>query len=288
MANLSVLSVAMDTVFLNVSCSSMQGGTNTHIAKVGGDASLTATKVASVGVATVAKPCTYGGIGVNPKATGADAAIIVYGAVGAKSPGQGPMCLGASQSERKITTIPANGSAAKTIAVAGSPFGTSDPATVLLAPGKTANTWIGFAHMGTMSLSATAGMTISATGVVAKKTLTSPAVGSGFAAGAGALTPLLEVSSSKWLVSRVQTTSGMNGTTKTVALATFDPSKGTLVSGQALAVSGVSMTGPSSPAGAQILTPSSVVLKTKQYLYFYGLTAAGKFSIGQWWSLTNK
>jgi len=52
-------------------------------------------------------------------------------------------------------------------------------------------------------------------------------------------------------------------------------------------VSGVSM-GMSPSGGAQILTAANLVAKKKQYLYFYGLTAAGKYSIGQWWAPADK
>ena len=287
-ARVQILSAPIDSVYLHVRCFNMMGGgpSTQHVLKVTGTATLTATRVASVGTTTAQKPCSYGGIGVNERARGAQAAIILYGAVGAGTT-QGGMvsCTGTGQSDRVITTIPATGGAPKVTRLTRAPFGTADPVGLTIAPGRAAGSWIAFgATPGQNGASMSLAATISAQGVVTKRNLRidQPA---GFPAAAPGsveiLTPVLEISATRWLVSRNR---AAFGTGNVVTLASYNPQTGQLTSGQPLVVTGVS----GNPYGGsqQILYATSLTIGAKQYLYYYGLTAAGKFKVASWWAPT--
>jgi hypothetical protein len=96
------------------------------------------------------------------------------------------------------------------------------------------------------------------------------------------VTPVAEVSATKWVLVRNQRNSSNFMSIKQVsANATLDPATGTVKSGQGLKIENLSMMG-----GAQaILTANSRFTASKWYSNFYVMTAAGKFKVATWWVL---
>jgi hypothetical protein len=96
------------------------------------------------------------------------------------------------------------------------------------------------------------------------------------------VTPVAEVSATKWVLTRSQNNMSNPMSSKLVyANATLDPATGTVKSGQGLKIENLSMMG-----GAQaILRFNSRFTASKWYSNFYVMTAAGKFKVATWWVL---
>jgi len=265
------------------------GTVQTVIAKtnIGSAATATLTKLATQGDVTADKLCSFGSTGVNSKATGSDTAIIVYGAIAptpaeATGPGVYPQCSTTGITGRKITTITQAG-VATTTNIAQSPWGGTDPSSISWASGKAANTWIGIGRFGSDYYP----LTVSASRVITKKAkkIAFSAATNFSASGMGIsemVTPVAEVSATKWVLVRTQRNSSNFLSVKEVhANATLDPATGTVKSGQGLKIENLSMMG-----GAQaILTANSRFTASKWYSNFYVMTAAGKYKTATWWVL---
>jgi len=288
----SLLSAPTTFPTLSVRCmpSGDTSGNQTVIAKtnIGAAAAVTLTKLATQGDITTENKCSFGSTGVNSKEAGADTAIIVYGSI-APTPapytgggGMPPQCSATGITGRKITTISQAGVAATTT-IAQSPWGATDPSTISWASGKAANTWIGVGKFGSDLYP----LTVSASRVITKKAskISFTAATNFSASGMGiteSVTPVAEVSATKWVLVRNQRNSSNFLSIKQVsANATLDPATGTVKSGQGLKIENLSMMG-----GAQaILTSNSRFTASKWYSNFYVMTAAGKFKVATWWVL---
>jgi hypothetical protein len=288
----SLLSAPTTFPTLSVRCTpnGASSGNQTVIAKtnIGAAAAVTLTKLATQGDITTQNQCSFGSTGVNSKATGSDSAIIVYGSI-APTPapytgggGMPPQCSATGITGRKVTTISQAGVAATTT-IAQSPWGATDPSTISWASGKAANTWIGVGKFGSDLYP----LTVSANRVITKKAkkISFTAATNFSASGMGiteSVTPVAEVSATKWVLVRNQRNSSNFMSIKQVsANATLDPATGTVKSGQGLKMEKLSMMG-----GAQaILTANSRFTASKWYSNFYVMTAAGKFKVATWWVL---
>ena len=291
-ANVSLLSAPTTFPTLKVTCSpnGNTSGNETVIAKtnIGSAATATLTKLATQGDITTQNKCSFGSTGVNSKATGSDTAIIVYGSIAptpAEDTGQGmrPECSTTGITGRKITTISQAG-VATTTNIAQSPWGGTDPSSILWASGKAANTWIGIGRFGSDYYP----LSVSASRVITKKAkkIAFSAATNFSASGLGiseSLTPVAEVSDTKWVLVRTQFNMANPMSIKRVyANATLDPATGTVKSGQGLKVENLSMM---APTGRAILSANSRFTASKWYTNFYVLTAAGKYKTATWWVL---
>ncbi|MCX6421267.1 MAG: hypothetical protein NT180_02700 [Actinobacteria bacterium] len=291
----SLLSAPTTFPTLRVNCTPNGGGgyagtVQTVIAKtnIGASEAITLTKLATQGDVTAEKMCSFGSTGVNSKATGSDTAIIVYGAIAptpapSTGPNDYPQCSTTGITGRKITTITQAG-VATTTNIAQSPWGGTDPSSIYWASGKAANTWIGIGRFGSDYYP----LTVSASRVITKKAskISFSAATNFSASGMGiseSLSPVAEVSATKWVLARTQFNMGNPMSAKRVfANATLDPATGTVKSGQGLKVENLPMMGPT---GQAILSANSRFTASKWYTNFYVLTAAGKYKVATWWVL---
>lgn len=225
--------------------------------------------------------CQYASVGTDAGATGTEAAVFMYVAIGAR-PVSGP-CDGTNASNRTIVTLSTT-MTKKVTTMSTAKFGAKESTYMSIGPAKAAGAWLVISNPLTdTGRKPGQGYIVSANGTVtAKKTVaTLTAVGSAFAAPGGAiqdtLTPLKELTGGNWLVLRQQRAMGM-AAYQTLAIAKYNPSTGAVTTGAPLKVTGTSL------YGAYI---TSVGISLSGTLSYFALTEAGKYKVATWKSYTS-
>jgi hypothetical protein len=105
-----------------------------------------ATSVATLGAPTAARPCVVPTIGIDTRATGTDAAIIVYTRTSARDSEGFCTSIGLTSATRSLMTISAAGVRSTVTNIADPWSGNGEPAYLELAAGSAKGTWIGVSY----------------------------------------------------------------------------------------------------------------------------------------------
>ena len=139
---MSPISAATTNPMIYMSCAKGANQRPVIISWVNGKA----TNIATLGAPTTARPCVVPTIGTDTRATGTDAAMIIYTRTSARDEDGFCSSRGISTANRTLMTISAAGVKSAVTTVPDPWSGNGEPAYVDLAAGDTKGTWIGITY----------------------------------------------------------------------------------------------------------------------------------------------